>query len=397
MFIQTDKAIYRPGNTVRFRAVVVTPQLKPSVVGSIDVIMRDGGGNVVRRWERVFTTKGVFAGQFELAEAPVMGQWNITVDVSGQLFSKDFQVAEYVLPKFRVSVDLPDYGTFDESTTTAVIRASYAYGGPVAGEATVSVFPVYKSSTLQPFNFEPLRRVVDLEGGEVAVAFEDLATQLGLEEDFARQVVFDVKVKETSTGRIQNATGTYHMFRHKYKMQLVKTSEAFRPGMPYIVYLKVAHQDDTPVLDDLNLVSVKWGFGTDPSAYNNTEYAIPPDGIIEMRFMPPTEGIVDLLGIEATYKELTQWFSTVPVARSRSGNYIQATLRTTNPSVGQNIRIGTILTFSNNCLKYSIIFYLSFRGDLNAAFTPCQLRFFRSRKNDFRRDFEIPRLYRHLQ
>ena len=33
VFIQTDKAIYRPGNTVRFRAVVVTPQLKPSVVG----------------------------------------------------------------------------------------------------------------------------------------------------------------------------------------------------------------------------------------------------------------------------------------------------------------------------------------------------------------------------
>ena len=59
VFIQTDKAIYRPGDVIRFRAVVVTPQLKPSVVGSLDVEMRDGGGNVVRRWERVFTTKGV--------------------------------------------------------------------------------------------------------------------------------------------------------------------------------------------------------------------------------------------------------------------------------------------------------------------------------------------------
>ena len=264
-------------------------------------------------------------------------------------------MVEYVLPKFRVSVDLPnDYGTFDESTTTAIVRASYAYGGPVIGEATVSVFPVYKSSTLQPFNFEPLRRVVDVRG-EVAINFEDLATQLGLEEDFARQVVFDVKVKEASTGRIQNATATYHMFRHKYKMQLVKTSEAFRPGMPYVVYLKVAHQDDTPVADDLNLVSVKWGFGTDPSVYNTTEYPIPDDGIIEMRFTPPSqESIpVDLLGIEATYKELTQWFSTVPVARSRSSNYIQASLRTTNPSVGQNMRIGVVSTRPLPHLSYA--------------------------------------------
>lgn len=156
VFIQTDKAIYRPGNVVRFRAVVVTPQLKPSVVGSIDVVMTDGGGNIVRRWDRVFTTKGVFAGQLEVAEVPVLGDWNITVDVSGQLFSKSFQVAEYVLPKFRVEIDLPDYGTLDDTTTSPIVRASYAFGGPVVGEATMSVYPVYKSSTLQPFNSEPV-------------------------------------------------------------------------------------------------------------------------------------------------------------------------------------------------------------------------------------------------
>ena len=41
VFIQTDKSVYRPGNSVKFRAVVVTPQqLKPSVVGSIDVEAR---------------------------------------------------------------------------------------------------------------------------------------------------------------------------------------------------------------------------------------------------------------------------------------------------------------------------------------------------------------------
>ena len=50
------------------------------------------------------------------------GTWNITVDVSGQLFTQSFQVAEYVLPKFRVDVQLPKYGTLQESTTTAVIR-----------------------------------------------------------------------------------------------------------------------------------------------------------------------------------------------------------------------------------------------------------------------------------
>ena len=60
-----------------------------------------------------------------------------------------------------------------------------------------------------------LRRVVNIQGKE-EVAFENLAAQLGLEEDFARQVVFDIKVKEATTGRIQNVTATYNMYRHKY-------------------------------------------------------------------------------------------------------------------------------------------------------------------------------------
>lgn len=51
--------------------------------------------------------------------------------------------------------------------------------------------------------------------GQVSVPFESLATQLGLEKDFARQVVFDVKVKEASTERIQNVTKVYNMYRHE--------------------------------------------------------------------------------------------------------------------------------------------------------------------------------------
>ena len=73
VFIQTDKAIYRPGNEVsstppgvtavtgsaqvQFRVIVLSPRLKPSVTGSIGVSMSDGEGNLIRDWDRVFTTK----------------------------------------------------------------------------------------------------------------------------------------------------------------------------------------------------------------------------------------------------------------------------------------------------------------------------------------------------
>lgn len=53
---------------------------------------------------------GVYAGSLKLSDSPVMGDWNITVDVSGQIFHQSFLVAEYVLPKFDVDVTVPEYG-----------------------------------------------------------------------------------------------------------------------------------------------------------------------------------------------------------------------------------------------------------------------------------------------
>ena len=49
--------------------------------------------------------------------------------------------------------------------------------------------------------------------------------------------------------------------------------------------------------------------------------------------MPPANSENSQLGIEAKYKDLDQWFSTIPSAISQSKNYIQATLKTQYPEV----------------------------------------------------------------
>jgi bifunctional pyridoxal-dependent enzyme with beta-cystathionase and maltose regulon repressor activities len=49
--------------------------------------------------------------------------------------------------------------------------------------------------------------------------------------------------------------------------------------------------------------------------------------------MPPPNSENSFLGIEAKYKDLDQWFSTIPAAISQSKQYVQATLKTQYPEV----------------------------------------------------------------
>ena len=213
------------------------------------------------------------------------------------------------------------------------------------------MFPKYKSGYLQPIFKEPYRQVIDISG-KVDVEIP-VARDLKLLDDYSKDVVFDVVVEEEKTGRRQNNTATTTLYKFPYKLELVKTADAFKPGMPYTCYLKLSYQDGKPVFDDLNPVSVKAGFGPDPSRYETSEYRISADGIIRLAYIAPEDPSLQVLGIEATYRDLSQWFSTVPRSVSSDNKYIQVRLATERPNVNGNIQFSIISTEPLSSFRYN--------------------------------------------
>lgn len=67
----------------------------------------------------------MYSDEIELSNSPVLGDWKIVVNVEDQLVEKGFQVAEYVLPKFEVTIDTAKDVTFKEGKIFATVHAKY--------------------------------------------------------------------------------------------------------------------------------------------------------------------------------------------------------------------------------------------------------------------------------
>ncbi|GAB2960749.1 alpha-2-macroglobulin family protein [Hymenobacter coalescens] len=146
-FVYTDRAIYRPGQPLYFKSIVVQ---RPGSNGRSEVLkntpvrlrLLDVNGQQVQ--ELPFTTSdfGSFHGSFTLPSGLLNGQMQLVVvaGASGTndewLGSQGFAVEDYKRPTFFVTLD-PVKGTPKLGDTLSVRGTATAYAGPAVDAAAV--------------------------------------------------------------------------------------------------------------------------------------------------------------------------------------------------------------------------------------------------------------------
>ncbi|EFA04694.1 CD109 antigen-like Protein [Tribolium castaneum] len=365
VFIQTDRAVYKPGSKVLFRAVVLNSQLKPAAEVRnelLHIFVTDGQGNRIKEWKGIQALRGVFTGEVKLSESPVLGNWNISVKIHGQTFSKSIEVAEYILPKFIVNIQAPKHMTFKENVLVANIQTQYNYGKKVKGEATVTVYPTIFSGVIQPIFQNPIRKVIPIEGS-ATVTF-DIAKELKLTDEYERVVMVDVTVEEASTGRRQNNSVEVHLHKYNYKMDLIKTADYFKPGLKYTAYVKVSSHEGTPLRSENREVTVRYGYSRADEVYVTEKHRLDKNGVAKLEYYTPVNVTnTTALRIEAQYQDLKERISPIPAAVSYSNTFLQVSLETERPIVNLDVEI---LVNCTERLRY-ISYVLMGRGDvLNA-------------------------------
>lgn len=361
LFIETDKSIYQLGQQVNLRVVAVNPNLLPYRNQPLSVYITDAQNNRIKQWNTRLSNNGMFENNLQLSDQPIKGQWSITATVRDVTATENFQVSEYVLPRFEVEVIPPSEFTTEDTQFVITLNAKYTFGGDVSGQYVVNVSESYCANSFSVCRSRPVVVTGEMSGTvQIPITVRDLNLP---NNTYANLNVLAV-VTEEFTGISRNDSATF--IRYTSSQQLSSDYErVFKPQSPYTITLKLQKQNGLPVTNAREQVNLTYSFTVENVAQTETSVLLRfgTDGRATQNIVPPLYAAS--LNFRATYQKLTA-SGYASRSESLSDKYLTATVVSTNVSVGNPIRVGIQATFQ---MQDSVSYQIIGRGNILLART----------------------------
>uniref|UniRef100_A0A3B4CQV3 Complement component c3b, tandem duplicate 2 n=1 Tax=Pygocentrus nattereri TaxID=42514 RepID=A0A3B4CQV3_PYGNA len=235
IFIQTDKPIYNPGDTVRYRAFVSNVDFK-AFNGTISVEIQNPDDITVHASGRIRAQGGIFSNTYGLSDLVKEGKWKITAKFDHwkeNTFSSEFEVKKYVLPAFNVTLTpVKHHLDMEDKELVVKVSARYLYGEQVEGVAYV-VFGVERNGN--KIRLPSMKQVKDLEGGEAILTMEELKRSYPNVKDLVGSSIYVKASVMTSTGSdlVEAEKSGIKIVIASYMLSFRGTPKFFKPGLPF--------------------------------------------------------------------------------------------------------------------------------------------------------------------
>ncbi|XP_071214469.1 alpha-2-macroglobulin-like isoform X1 [Salvelinus alpinus] len=245
---QTDKPVYKPGQTVKFRIVSLDASFLSFNQMYETVELQDPNSNRIAQWLNQSTVSGILDLSHPMSAEAMQGSYVITAwNEKGEQTSQNFDIKEYVLPKYEVKVHLPQTITILDNQATLRVCGKYTYGKPVMGSVTTKVCRnanrrhwLYDSSNI----CELYLMKTDKTG--CATQIIDV-TRFGLNESKFDDFEVETEMEEYGTGVILKGSGKASFTNVIITVSFEDVPQAYKPGIAYEGKIKVTGPDSTPI------------------------------------------------------------------------------------------------------------------------------------------------------
>jgi len=368
VLVQTDKAIYKPGDKVQFRVLILDSETKPLPATSVEIYITDGKNNRIKQFDNIFFKKGVFKQSLKLSDEPVLGIWNIHVRVNNEEKEtlKSFEVAEYVLPRFDLNIVTKSKIYKDEDIVVSY-SAKYTYGNDVIGNVSIYAEVMYEEWRPKPRTFV---KYLDSSSKTTSIS---LKNDLKLDPiTFVRTVFLNVTFTEALTGMQRAAYAYVYIYDFMYpNMKLSGDTYLIKPGFPYTLRAYQKDIFEIPVTDNKVPVTFTVTYTLDNSSTTDEPLTttsswewtrLPTENKIFKKFF--NNGLAELpisitpnvtsISIYASYKRSDGYY-TVRTRRARSNQYIEIKIPSDSLSINNVSNIEIMSTATVDRLNYIII------------------------------------------
>ncbi|KAM9769657.1 complement C3-like isoform 2-T2 [Menidia menidia] len=347
IFIQTDKNIYNPNSMVSYRVFGLTSGMESvnnkedgDVVGLIEIKTPDG---ITVSSDPISFRSGILQGTYTLPNIVNHGLWKVEAKFRNnpqQIFATEFEVKDYVLPKFEIKMT-PESSFFyvDSESLTVNIRAKYFSGDEVDGTAFVMFGVVFAGSkTILPSSLQRIPIVrgdgqVQLKREHITQTFPNIAELVGY------SIYVCVTVLSANGHDLEKAeSGGVKIITSPYSIHFTRTPKHFLPGMPFDITFEVLTPDDTPA-ENVPIVVNPGGISGTTSSNGITQFTINTrQSSVDMRVTVTTQDPKLPNSLQATASMTIHPFQT------KSNNYIQIGVDQTVYALGDSMRASIFLS-----------------------------------------------------
>uniref|UniRef100_A0A3Q3DFR4 Alpha-2-macroglobulin domain-containing protein n=1 Tax=Hippocampus comes TaxID=109280 RepID=A0A3Q3DFR4_HIPCM len=220
----------------------------------------DPNSNRIAQWLDKFVSAGILDLSHPMIEEATQGTYVITATTDkGEKISHSFDIKEYVLPKFEVTVDLPSVISILDREVTFKICGKYTYGKPVVGSVKAEFCRnAVRYSWRSPVQTD-VCKTYELETDRSGCAIEtvsmaDFDLNMYMYED---NFVVDAELEEGGTGVMLKGTGRARFSAVVRTVTFEDVPKAYKPGiafqgkvLTFFQVVKMTGPDNKPVANE---------------------------------------------------------------------------------------------------------------------------------------------------